>query len=91
LIAGSGSSVFVRAGNIASLQKELDKTRYKYEKSGKGLVVSGATTDDIGKLAYSSKIPVLELASHSASLEQAFLELTEGAAEYEAHTKGVKQ
>jgi ABC-2 type transport system ATP-binding protein len=54
-------------------------------------VVSGATTDDIGKLAYSSKIPVLELASHSASLEQAFLELTEGAAEYEAHTKGVKQ
>jgi hypothetical protein len=34
---------------------------------------------------------VLELAQHSASLEQAFLELTEGSAEYESGEKGNKQ
>jgi hypothetical protein len=29
---------------------------------------------------------VLELATHAASLEDAFLELTEGAEEYQSHT-----
>ncbi len=84
LIDSAGSSVFVRVSNLESLQKELDKAKLKYEKDGKGLSVSGVKTDQVGKLAHEAKVTVLELAAHSASLEKAFLELTEGAAEYEA-------
>jgi ABC-2 type transport system ATP-binding protein len=85
LIAGAGSSVFVRVSNLPALQRALTKAGLKFEKSDKGLSVSGAKTDDIGRLAHDAKVTVLELAAHAASLEQAFLELTEGAAEYEAH------
>jgi len=87
LIANAGTSTFVRASVLEPLKKSLDKAGFKYEKSGKGLMVSGAKTDEVGKLAHNAKVTVLELAPHAASLEQAFLELTEGEAEYEAHSK----
>jgi ABC-2 type transport system ATP-binding protein len=85
LLASSGSSVFVRTTNTGALENALTKAGLKYERDGKGLKVVSAKTDDIGKLAYSAKTTVLELAVHTASLEQAFLELTEGTAEFEAH------
>jgi len=50
-------------------------------------MVSGTDTDAVGKLAHAKRLPILELSPHAASLEQAFLELTEGKAEYEAHVK----
>lgn len=87
LIAGSGSSVYVRADKLLNLEKALDKAGLKYEKDGKGLKIKAAKTDEIGKLAHAANVTVLELAAHTASLEQAFLELTEGEAEYEAHAK----
>jgi ABC-2 type transport system ATP-binding protein len=85
LIAGAGSAVFVRVSNLANMEKGLDKAGLKYQKNGKGLLVSAAKTDEIGKIAHDAKLTVLELAAHSASLEKAFLDLTEGAAEYEAN------
>ena len=92
LIAGSSSSVFVRTDKITELQKTLDKAGLKYEKDNRGLNVSGVKTDEVGKLAHQAKLTVLELTQHSASLEQAFLELTEGAEEFHAaQPKGVKQ
>jgi ABC-2 type transport system ATP-binding protein len=87
LIAGAGSSVFVRATNLEALQAVLKKADLKFEKDGKGLAVTGTRTDEIGKLAHEANITILELAAHAASLEEAFLELTEGAAEYQAHTE----
>ncbi|MGH7156687.1 MAG: ATP-binding cassette domain-containing protein [Candidatus Saccharimonadales bacterium] len=87
LIAGAGSAVFVRVSNLSTLEKSIEEAKLKYEKSGEGLMVSAANTDEVGKLAHAAKLTVLELTTHSASLEQAFLELTEGAAEYEAHVK----
>jgi ABC-2 type transport system ATP-binding protein len=91
LLAGSASSVFARVSNITSLESALTKAGYKFQKDGKGLVINSAKTDEIGKLAHVAKLTVLELAQHSASLEQAFLELTEGSAEYESGEKGNKQ
>jgi ABC-2 type transport system ATP-binding protein len=92
LLSSSGSSVFVRASNLEALQKELKKAGLTFQKDGKGLTVKSAATDDVGRLAHQAKVTVLELASHSASLEQAFLELTEGAAEYESQDeKGSKK
>jgi ABC-2 type transport system ATP-binding protein len=88
LISGnSQSSVFVRAGNSASLERALDRASFKFERADGGFKVSGQTTDTIGKLAFSAGTPVLELAARGASLEDVFLELTEGAEEF--HT--VKQ
>jgi ABC-2 type transport system ATP-binding protein len=87
LIAGSNTSVFVRTSNIESLQNTLTKAGLKYTKEGKGLAVQDIKTDKVGKLAHEAKIPILELTQHSASLEQAFLELTEGTEEFQARQK----
>lgn len=84
LIASAGSSVFVRVSNTAKLETELKKAGIDYQKDDSGLTVKSAKTDDIGKLAHSAKLTVLELSAHAASLEQAFLELTEGSAEFES-------
>lgn len=85
LVAGSGSSVFVRAVDQPALEKALKAAKLTYKKEGKGLMVASAKTDKIGKLAFDKKIALLELSQQVASLEQAFLELTEGKTEYEAH------
>ena len=83
LLSHSSTSVFVRVNNQAALQKALAKAKLNFQASGDGLLVSSSKTDAVGKLAYQSKLTVLELSAHTASLEQAFLELTEGEAEFE--------
>jgi len=91
LLTRSNSSVFVRSTNLPLLEKAIKEASLKYEREGNGLAISGAKTDEIGMLAHTAKVTVLELVSRSASLEQVFLELTENANEYEAHSqKGVK-
>ncbi len=83
LIAGnSHSSVFVRSSETADLAKALSAKGLDYAKDGKGFKVSGVTTDRVGKLAYEAKLPLLELASRDASLEDVFLELTESSEEF---------
>ena len=83
LVSGSvRSSVFVRAGKMIQLEKLLAGRKIVYEKSGDGLKLLGTTTDTIGKLAFEAGIPIFELATQNASLEEAFLEITEGAEEY---------
>jgi ABC-2 type transport system ATP-binding protein len=91
LLAGSSSAVFVRVSSLSPIETALKKAGFAYDKQGKGLLIKAAKTDDIGKLAQSANLVVLELAEHGASLEQAFLELTEGTAEYKAHTTGVNK
>lgn len=93
LIAGSShSAVFVRADGVSKLEQRLKDKKITFEKADGGLKVSGVKTDDVGKLAFEAGVPVLELASRSASLEEAFLELTEGSQEYKtaAAKKGKK-
>lgn len=86
LIAGSSrSGVFVRTPSLGELEDLLKVKKLSYQKLDGGLSVAGAKTDDIGKLAFQAKLPILELASRAASLEEAFLELTEGTEEYQAH------
>jgi ABC-2 type transport system ATP-binding protein len=87
LIAGSSSSVFVRASKSSVLESAIKDAGLSFEKDGRGLVIKSASTDQVGKLAYSAGVTILELTAHGASLEQAFLELTEGSAEYEANHK----
>lgn len=92
IISGSSrSSIFVRAGKLSQLEKLCGQHAFTYEKEENGLKLSGVTTDTIGKLAFEAGIPVLELANRSASLEEAFLELTEGAEEYRSHVANTQK
>lgn len=91
LIAGSvGSNVFVRSSQLSKLEKALKSKASSIDKVDGGLKVAGMTTDDIGKLAFAEKLPVLELAPHKASLEDVFLEITSGTEEYKAKTGAKK-
>jgi len=84
------SGVFIRTGDLTKLKKTLQKESISFEAIGNGLKVTGKKTDDIGKLAFAAGIPVLELANQTASLEEAFLELTADAEEYRAGTGASK-
>lgn len=87
LIAGNGSSsVFARTSKSGVFEKLLKKQDLSFEKHEGGLKINGVTTDVVGKLAFDNQIPLLELSTHAASLEDVFLELTEGEQEFDAHT-----
>jgi len=49
------------------------------------LVVEGLTAEQIGTAAWQAHLPVFELTAREASLEEAFLQLTEGSVDYHAH------
>jgi ABC-2 type transport system ATP-binding protein len=89
LVSGSvRSSIFVRVANTGQLEKVLKDRKLDYEKTDGGLKLAGIKTDQIGKLAFEAGIPVLELANHSASLEEVFLEITAGSEEFQARPGG---
>lgn len=91
LVSGSGhSGVFMRVIGQSKLERILRQKSVNFRESDGGLLINGMKTDDLGKLAYESSIPVLELATKDASLEQAFLELTAGSEEYHTHQEGKK-
>jgi ABC-2 type transport system ATP-binding protein len=80
----SNSSVFVRSSNLAKLRTALESKSFNIKTLDGGLEVFGAKTDAVGKLAYDNGITVLELSQRNASLEDVFLELTEGKEEFQA-------
>jgi len=82
------TGVFVRTGGkTGEFKQALQKASIAFEELESGLKIAGTTTDDIGKLAFKAGVPVLELANRNASLEEVFLELTEGSQEYHSHTE----
>jgi ABC-2 type transport system ATP-binding protein len=92
LLSGNkASTVFVRANKLNDLEKALTKANINHIKKDDGLSVSGVKTDDVGKIAFASKVTLLELARHSASLEEVFFELTEGSEEYKGNSKETKK
>ncbi len=89
IISGStGSGVYVRTDGAAKLEALLRKNTIAFKKQENGLKIAGKTTDEVGKLLFEAGLPVLELSNDSASLEQAFLELTAGSEEYAAKPGG---
>ena len=79
------SGVFVRTPQLTALKQALTRLHMTFDEADGGLKVFGAKTDAIGKIAYNAKIQLSELSNRSASLEEAFLELTSSAVEYTAH------
>jgi len=78
----SHSGVFVRSPKLSQLERVLTGAKADVTKYDGGLKVVGMQTDAIGKLAFDAGVPIYELAAQSASLEEAFLELTAGSEEY---------
>jgi ABC-2 type transport system ATP-binding protein len=78
----SPGGVFVRTDHQREFENLLARHALAYERVGDGFTIAGVTTDDISRLAFAGGIPLLELTSRAGSLEEVFLELTEGAEEY---------
>lgn len=81
------ATVFVRSENISKFKTILKDKSLSFTDTDGGLEILGVKVDEIGKLAYKSDIAVLELSTRNASLEEVFLELTEGKEEYKAHVE----
>lgn len=85
MVAGSShAGVFVRSTSEKKLTELFRASQVKYSSLDGGFKVSGKTTDEVGKMLFAAKLPVLELSRHDASLEEAFLELTAGSEEYQS-------
>lgn len=93
LVSGNAhSGIFVRTDKPGKLEKLAKEHKWKYEKLDGGLRLSEVTTDIVGKAAFKGGVPILELSSRNASLEDIFLELTEGEEEYRGQNqKGGKK
>jgi ABC-2 type transport system ATP-binding protein len=83
LLSDNGnSSIVVRSPKLSILERTLLGKGAEVTKVDGGLHVTGLKMDTIGKLAFESGVPVYELSQHSASLEEAFLQLTAGSEEF---------
>ncbi|MGH7142210.1 MAG: ATP-binding cassette domain-containing protein [Candidatus Saccharimonadales bacterium] len=86
----SRTGIFVRVTKTAELEKVLRQKSFNFTKEDDGFKITGVATDEIGKLAFAAGLPILELAKQNASLEEAFLDLTEGAEEFKIPSGGKK-
>lgn len=81
------SGVFIRVRGAAKLEVMLRTKMLPYKRQEGGFLISSEQTDTVGKLAFDTGVPVLELTHRQASLEEAFLTLTADANEYRQATK----
>jgi len=85
----SHSGVFVRSSSLPKLSTALKQAKFTFEPHANGAKVTGSSTDEIGKTLFTAGLPVLELSVQTASLEEAFLEITAGSEEF-ATKKGAE-
>jgi len=84
--SASGGAVRVRSPEASRLRDLLAAPDVTVTDEGAGvLIVRGATAERIGDLACAHRIAVHELVAESASLEEAFMELTTDAVEFHGH------
>ncbi len=76
------STVRVVTGDNDALAALMTQRGWTLEREGDGLHVTGGSARDIGALAFDNQIAVYELSPLNASLEEAFMELTAGEAQY---------
>jgi ABC-2 type transport system ATP-binding protein len=83
--SSSGGDVLVRSPRTADLVRLLTDQRavVVIEPDG-GLAVSGMDTRTVSELAAAAGIPIYELTARRASLEEAYMELTETSVDYHA-------
>jgi ABC-2 type transport system ATP-binding protein len=82
----TGSHVRVVSPQAASLAALLEAAGATVVSTEDALTITGMEAPQIGALAAAHQIELYELASRRASLEAAFMELTQGSVEYQAST-----
>jgi ABC-2 type transport system ATP-binding protein len=81
-----GSNVTVRTPQPAELRAALLGPGIMVSSETPGvLVVEGLSTEQIGTIAWQAHLPVFELTAREASLEEAFMQLTEESVDYRSH------
>jgi ABC-2 type transport system ATP-binding protein len=83
-VSGSGNAVRVRSPQLATLAEVLNDAGLQADVDGDALTVRGAAIEVIGELAARNSIVLHELSTRSASLEEAYLKLTDDAVDYRA-------
>lgn len=80
----TSNDVFVRTSAVSQLHQAITAELAGAEvvAEATGLAIKGVTTDEIGDLAFRLQVPIHELTTRTASLEQAFLELTREGQDY---------
>jgi ABC-2 type transport system ATP-binding protein len=86
----AASGAYVRSPELPKLKEMLLQAELDAKPYQEGLKVSGVSTDRIGEIAHQINIPIYELSAHTASLEEAFLELTAGSEEFIAKREDTK-
>jgi ABC-2 type transport system ATP-binding protein len=77
--------ILVRSPETARLSELLAATGVTVTDDGTDLLhVSGATAEQIGMAAWQAHLPVFELTPARASLEEAFMQVTQDSIEYHA-------
>jgi len=71
-----GPATTVRAQDPVRLTGALERRGHRVERDGDVLNVSGATPEEVGKIAGDEQLSVLGLAPRTRSLEEAFIALT---------------
>jgi ABC-2 type transport system ATP-binding protein len=85
LASASLNSVRVRTPDVEVLESALRTAGATVDRGIEGeLLITGPSIGEVGELAYRHQVRLHELAMKSASLEEAYLELTGGAVEYRA-------
>ena len=72
----------VRTPEAARFQALLGPERAQTTTESNVLEVHGLSPDEIGDLAFQSRVPIYELTPQQASLEEAFMNLTKDAVEF---------
>jgi ABC-2 type transport system ATP-binding protein len=81
LTARAGGAVRVRSGDPQRLSKALrDEALQVTTATDHALLVHGASSERIGKIAFAAGVPLIELVNDAGLLEDIFLELTSEAA-----------
>lgn len=84
LADSAGDTVRVRSPQLDRLQETLAAHDVSVRRDGDTVVVQGRTTDEIGQLAADQGLTLYELSARQASLEEAYLKLTDEAVDYRA-------
>jgi ABC-2 type transport system ATP-binding protein len=86
LADAKGNSVLVRTPEATKLRELLLGPDITVTATEAGLLqVQGLTAEQIGTTAWQAHLPVYELTPQQASLEQAFMQLTDDSVEYRSH------
>ncbi|RNE49916.1 ABC transporter ATP-binding protein [Corynebacterium alimapuense] len=106
LVADTTTEEFIREHSVSTVMLRIDRAGEfalrlralgidpveSRDTAGRGILeISGSTTDEIGELAFNEGFQIRELTVRHASLEDAFMDSTGGAVQYQAHGRSGHQ